>query len=129
MGWGGGGGVVFFFNDTATTEIYTLSLHDALPIWSFSILVAKISFKSFILKYGIFLYCILYSIITYYCIFIIIIFISDYYDASTSWSDASLRALEWLIPDQVLLVADNFDNSLKVVNLAKNLVSTVCEGE
>src|SRR5690349_22847419 len=25
----------FFFNDTATTEIYTLSLHDALPIsWS-----------------------------------------------------------------------------------------------
>ena len=37
-GWGWGGGVVvgvffFFFNDTATTEIYTLSLHDALPIW------------------------------------------------------------------------------------------------
>ena len=30
--WGG----VFFFNDTATTEIYTLSLHDALPI-SFTI--------------------------------------------------------------------------------------------
>ena len=36
--WGGGGSVVsvvfrfFFFNDTATTEIYTLSLHDALPI-------------------------------------------------------------------------------------------------
>ena len=32
-----GGGVVFcvffFFNDTATTEIYTLSLHDALPIY------------------------------------------------------------------------------------------------
>ena len=28
----------FFFNDTATTEIYTLSLHDALPIsynWDF----------------------------------------------------------------------------------------------
>jgi len=24
----------FFFNDTATTEIYTLSLHDALPISS-----------------------------------------------------------------------------------------------
>ena len=24
---------VFFFNDTATTEIYTLSLHDALPIY------------------------------------------------------------------------------------------------
>src|SRR3712207_9314760 len=30
----GGSGVFlfFFFNDTATTEIYTLSLHDALPI-------------------------------------------------------------------------------------------------
>src|SRR2546422_1402360 len=26
----------FFFNDTATTEIYTLSLHDALPIWEVS---------------------------------------------------------------------------------------------
>src|SRR2546429_803123 len=26
----------FFFNDTATTEIYTLSLHDALPICCFS---------------------------------------------------------------------------------------------
>src|SRR5438874_3636618 len=25
---------LFFFNDSATTEIYTLSLHDALPIWS-----------------------------------------------------------------------------------------------
>src|SRR5258708_23960832 len=25
-------GAIFFFNDTATTEIYTLSLHDALPI-------------------------------------------------------------------------------------------------
>src|SRR3712207_6604850 len=29
----------FFFNDTATTEIYTLSLHDALPIFSFSLLM------------------------------------------------------------------------------------------
>src|SRR3954463_13708258 len=28
----GGLPVFFFFNDTATTEIYTLSLHDALPI-------------------------------------------------------------------------------------------------
>src|SRR2546430_9618827 len=25
---------IFFFNDTATTEIYTLSLHDALPIYA-----------------------------------------------------------------------------------------------
>src|SRR2546429_5282167 len=25
--------VIFFFNETATTEIYTLSLHDALPIF------------------------------------------------------------------------------------------------
>src|SRR3712207_7302222 len=27
---------LFFFNDTATTEIYTLSLHDALPICGFA---------------------------------------------------------------------------------------------
>src|SRR5256885_11689457 len=30
--------VFFFFNDTATTEIYTLSLHDALPILLGSVL-------------------------------------------------------------------------------------------
>src|SRR2546430_7981047 len=30
----GGKSFFFFFNDTATTEIYTLSLHDALPILS-----------------------------------------------------------------------------------------------
>ena len=29
--WGGGGGVVFF-KETGTTEIYAVSLHDALPI-------------------------------------------------------------------------------------------------
>src|SRR5689334_25332333 len=29
----------FFFNDTATTEIYTLSLHDALPIWLMLVMV------------------------------------------------------------------------------------------
>src|SRR5574341_1538438 len=39
----------FFFNDTATTEIYTLSLHDALPIlrwpkyWSFSFSISPSS--------------------------------------------------------------------------------------
>src|SRR3712207_8072114 len=31
--------IVFFFNDTATTEIYTLSLHDALPIYSAPIIL------------------------------------------------------------------------------------------
>src|SRR5256885_9786879 len=31
----------FFFNDTATTEIYTLSLHDALPIYETADLHAK----------------------------------------------------------------------------------------
>src|SRR3712207_9112986 len=30
----------FFFNDTATTEIYTLSLHDALPIFRERVLAA-----------------------------------------------------------------------------------------
>src|SRR5258708_15570799 len=32
VGWVLPGICFFFFNDTATTEIYTLSLHDALPI-------------------------------------------------------------------------------------------------
>src|SRR3712207_9090598 len=32
MRWFASGVCFFFFNDTATTEIYTLSLHDALPI-------------------------------------------------------------------------------------------------
>src|SRR2546430_8636418 len=31
----------FFFNDTATTEIYTLSLHDALPIYHVQRLVPR----------------------------------------------------------------------------------------
>src|SRR3712207_9430814 len=34
--------VCFFFNDTATTEIYTLSLHDALPILTDALLVRPI---------------------------------------------------------------------------------------
>ena len=34
----------FFFNDTATTEIYTLSLHDALPIYRVSLpLVGRVA--------------------------------------------------------------------------------------
>src|SRR5258708_26993593 len=32
---------VFFFNDTATTEIYTLSLHDALPISSMQLMASS----------------------------------------------------------------------------------------
>src|SRR5256885_16701379 len=32
----------FFFNDTATTEIYTLSLHDALPIWMVTVAPARL---------------------------------------------------------------------------------------
>src|SRR3712207_8969244 len=35
----------FFFNDTATTEIYTLSLHDALPIYHFHSFVRRSLFK------------------------------------------------------------------------------------
>src|SRR2546425_8947999 len=51
--------VFFFFNDTATTEIYTLSLHDALPIswsrrrssslrhsWSFNLPFARVQSNS-----------------------------------------------------------------------------------
>src|SRR3712207_7555315 len=32
----------FFFNDTATTEIYTLSLHDALPIYQQAVARAEV---------------------------------------------------------------------------------------
>jgi len=42
-----GGGAVFvffFFNDTATTEIYTLSLHDALPISSLFVVLTLLLF-------------------------------------------------------------------------------------
>src|SRR5260370_478574 len=38
--------IFFFFNDTATTEIYTLSLHDALPISRYVAIVASIDFKA-----------------------------------------------------------------------------------
>src|SRR6201989_3725632 len=40
----------FFFNDTATTEIYTLSLHDALPI-SLTVLVPRV-LADFSQRYG-----------------------------------------------------------------------------
>src|SRR6266480_7553892 len=39
----------FFFNDTATTEIYTLSLHDALPIFR---LVAERMLPAWLASYG-----------------------------------------------------------------------------
>src|SRR5437016_14256236 len=35
--------LVFFFNDTATTDIYTLSLHDALPIFVIILLLHFLS--------------------------------------------------------------------------------------
>src|SRR5256885_15410681 len=39
----------FFFNDTATTEIYTLSLHDALPISSsFAVIVGLALFYRYL---------------------------------------------------------------------------------
>ena len=37
----------FFFNDTATTEIYTLSLHDALPIYGVTGGVESLATKAF----------------------------------------------------------------------------------
>ena len=40
--------MIFFFNDTATTEIYTLSLHDALPISEIPISVGRSSFYRFL---------------------------------------------------------------------------------
>src|SRR3712207_6946711 len=34
--------MIFFFNDTATTEIYTLSLHDALPIFPVPVAAGRV---------------------------------------------------------------------------------------
>src|SRR3712207_6911897 len=41
----------FFFNDTATTEIYTLSLHDALPIWLDAWYSMAVAVKTFYLHF------------------------------------------------------------------------------
>src|SRR2546426_9282028 len=38
----------FFFNDTATTEIYTLSLHDALPICKYNRCEADFGYREFV---------------------------------------------------------------------------------
>src|SRR5437764_8822401 len=45
----------FFFNDTATTEIYTLSLHDALPIYELPEALLrgdKAAWDAFVRRYG-----------------------------------------------------------------------------
>src|SRR5258708_30583793 len=42
--------MLFFFNDTATTEIYTLSLHDALPILDNYLLALSKIRRSIILR-------------------------------------------------------------------------------
>src|SRR5690242_20967128 len=39
--------MLFFFNDTSTTEIYTLSLHDALPIWQWTEAVTPVSIANY----------------------------------------------------------------------------------
>src|SRR2546421_1550013 len=38
--------IFFFFNDTATTEIYTLSLHDALPILRLMLKITPLSSRT-----------------------------------------------------------------------------------
>src|SRR5256885_9409084 len=45
--------ILFFFNDTATTEIYTLSLHDALPIcWLLLTRPLSLAFRWGALQHG-----------------------------------------------------------------------------
>src|SRR3989337_3130648 len=44
--------VFFFFNDTATTEIYTLSLHDALPISALYRMATVFAFPSLYEGFG-----------------------------------------------------------------------------
>src|SRR3712207_7665397 len=50
--------MLFFFNDTATTEIYTLSLHDALPILMCSGCRESRLYKVDRLYFNILLFCI-----------------------------------------------------------------------
>src|SRR2546429_3508327 len=47
--------VFFFFNDTATTEIYTLSLHDALPILLLTAMVSEVLLVILVLAAGVLL--------------------------------------------------------------------------
>src|SRR2546430_13370611 len=42
----------FFFNDTATTEIYTLSLHDALPIFVTTRITRTLSIESLLKRFS-----------------------------------------------------------------------------
>src|SRR3712207_5727190 len=49
--------VFFFFNDTATTEIYTLSLHDALPISAIDYISGRADSLSFSFACGAWLLC------------------------------------------------------------------------
>src|SRR5258708_31682591 len=65
---------LFFFNDTATTEIYTLSLHDALPIltcgrytrFQFSILKRELLvWQELTNQYGKHVFCLIFVILTF----------------------------------------------------------------
>src|SRR3712207_9166081 len=47
----------FFFNDTATTEIYTLSLHDALPIYVFAAALFTLGLSAWQVTSSIFVGC------------------------------------------------------------------------
>ena len=87
-GWWGGGGwgvLFFFFNDTATTEIYTLSLHDALPIYSINY---GISVKSF--------FCI--TLLVHHCKYCILI----------GYSSMSLFSKSPLVAEKMRLFHDIF---------------------
>src|SRR5256886_14434637 len=46
--------VFFFFNDTATTEIYTLSLHDALPILGWGATSDEKAMAAYLAMWGLF---------------------------------------------------------------------------
>ena len=56
----------FFFNDTATTEIYTLSLHDALPI--FSILFSIVAVSIYIPTNSVWGFPFLHTLSSIYCL-------------------------------------------------------------
>ena len=105
---------IFFFNDTATTEIYTLSLHDALPIFSKNInkfgfdLNKKPKFKSLFQNLFVKLPGQLKIIILGYLTIFIIINLVFFFD-------------NWIIKIFIIIATISIFNKIIVLHNAKNI--------
>src|SRR5271165_721398 len=96
----------FFFNDTATTEIYTLSLHDALPI---SIFIAIMVIAVFLLWRGK-----LFS--SRWMLWILLLALPFPYIANTAgWMTAELGRQPWLVY-ALMRTADGYSKTVSAGN-------------